>query len=199
MHAEWQHLASAASIVAAIDLDGTLIPFAPTPQEAKLDDQTVDLIEKLSAVPGVTMGIISGRPRELVEDLAARFPRVAIAAEHGVWRYASGVWESALDSVPQLEEIERALTGLAKRYPGALVERKTCSVCLHWRRVEEPYHTRIAAAAEVIVDEWLETQTSLERLPGVEMLEVRHRAAHKGSALAWLRSHGPTGSPVLAI
>jgi trehalose 6-phosphate synthase len=199
MHAEWQHLASAASIVAAIDLDGTLLPFAPTPQDAKLDDQTVDLIESLSRVPGVTMGIISGRPRALVEDLAQRFERVAFAAEHGVWRCASGVWESALDPVPQLEEIERALNGLAKRYPGALVERKTCSVCLHWRRVEGVQHRRIAAAAEVIVDEWLETQPSLERLPSVEALEVRHRAAHKGSALAWLRSHGPAGAPVLAI
>jgi len=199
MHAEWQHLASAASIIAAIDIDGTLVPFAPTPQEATLDDATAHLIDALSSSPGVTMGIISGRPRALVEALAQRFPRVAFAAEHGVWRCASGIWESALAPVPQLDEIERALTGLAKRYPGALVERKTCSVCLHWRRVEPPFHDRIAAAAEVIVDEWLETQPSLERLPSTEALEVRHRAAHKGSALAWLRSHGPAGAPTLAI
>src|SRR6185503_18534185 len=189
MHAEWQHLASAASLIAAIDLDGTLLPFAPTPQEATIDDQTAALIDALSALPGMTMGIISGRPRDLVSDLAQRFPRVAFAAEHGVWRCASGVWESALEPVPQLDEIERALTGLAKRSPGALVEHKTCSVCLHWRRVEGVHHDRIAAAAEVIVDEWLETQPSLERLPSMEALEVRHRAAHKGSALAWLRSH----------
>jgi trehalose 6-phosphate synthase len=199
MHAEWQNLASAASLIAAIDLDGTLLPFAPTPQEATLDEQTCYLIDALAAVPGMTMGIISGRPRELVEELAQRFPKVAFAAEHGVWRCASGVWESALDPVPQLDEIERALTGLAKRFPGALLERKTCSVCLHWRRVEGVQHDRIAAAAEVIVDEWLETQPSLERLPSMEALEVRHRAAHKGSALAWLRSHGPAGAPVLAV
>lgn len=199
MHTEWQHLGSAASIVAAIDLDGTLLSFAPTPSEAILDDQTAELLDALSNVPGVTMGIISGRPRDLVVELAQRFPRVAFAAEHGVWRCASGVWESALDPVPQLDEIERALTGLAKRYPGALVERKTCSVCLHWRRVEGVHHDRIIAAAEVIVDEWLETQPSLERLPSVEALEVRHRAAHKGSALAWLRSHGPAFAPVLVV
>ncbi len=199
MHAEWQHLASAASIIAAIDLDGTLLPFAPTPQEAKLDEQTTSLLDALANVPGMTMGIISGRPRDLVQDLAQRFPKIAFAAEHGVWRYASGVWESALDPVPQLDEIERTLTGLAKRYPGALVERKTCSVCLHWRRVEGVHHDRIAAAAEVVVDEWLETQPSLERLPSMEALEVRHRAAHKGSALAGRRSHGPAGAPLLAI
>jgi alpha,alpha-trehalose-phosphate synthase [UDP-forming]/trehalose-phosphatase len=199
MHAEWQHLASAANLVAAIDLDGTLVPFAPTPQEAKIDDATAALLETLSNLPGVTTGIISGRPRALVADLALRFPKIAFAAEHGVWRCASGIWEAALAEVPQLEEIERALSGLAKRYPGALLERKTCSVCLHWRRVEPPFHDRISAAAEVIVDEWLETQPSLERLPSVEALEVRHRAAHKGSALAWLRSHAPAATPVLAI
>src|SRR6187455_1612618 len=131
MNAEWQNLASAASIVVAVDLDGTLIPFAPTPREAIVDDRTGALIEALAASPGVTIGVISGRPRNLVTDLAARFPNVAFAAEHGVWRCAAGVWESALDPVPQLDEIERALTGLAKRYGGALVERKTCSVCLH--------------------------------------------------------------------
>ena len=199
MHAEWQKLATATSIVAALDFDGTLIPFAPTPQEAVPDADTLGLIDALASSPGVTVGIISGRPRPLVEGLAKRFPSVAFAAEHGVWRHASGEWEAALAPVPQLDEIERALVGLAKRYTGALVERKTCSVCLHWRRVEEPYHHRITAAAEVIVDEWLETQPSLERLPGVEMLEVRHRAAHKGSALAWLRGHAPAGSPVVAI
>jgi trehalose 6-phosphate synthase len=199
MHAEWQHLASAASIVAAVDIDGTLIPFAPTPEEAVIDGDTAALLDQLARCPGITLGLISGRPRTLVEAINRRFPTIALAAEHGVWRYASGVWEAALEPVPQLEDIERTLVGLAKRYPGALVERKTCSVCLHWRRVEEPYHHRITAAAEVIVDEWLETQPSLERLPGVEMLEVRHRAAHKGSALAWLRGHGPAGSPMLAI
>jgi len=104
-----------------------------------------------------------------------------------------------LPPIAQLDEIERALGVLAARHPGALVERKSCSVALHWRRVEDASHAGVAAAAEVIVDEWLETQPALERLPGVDSLEVRHRAAHKGSALAWLRSRAPQASPVLAV
>ena len=199
MHSEWQQLATAATVVAAIDLDGTLLPFAPTPAEAKLDPATAELIEALATAPGVTLGLISGRPRALVEDIAQRLPNVAIACEHGVWRGIGGSWEAALPAVPQLDEIERALTTLAKRHRGALVERKTCSVCLHWRRVEEPDRPRIAAAAEVLVDEWLETQPTLERLPGVEALEVRHRAAHKGTALAWMRGRAPSGAIALAI
>jgi trehalose-phosphatase len=100
---------------------------------------------------------------------------------------------------PQLDEIDRSLRQLAARSPGALVERKSCSVCLHWRRVDPARHDAIAAAAETVVDEWLETHQQFERLPAALALEVRHRAAHKGAALGWLRGLGPPGAPVLAI
>ena len=199
MNAAWTQLATVSQLVIALDLDGTLLPFAPTPHEARIDDDTAALLTALAELPGVTVGVISGRPLALVEDLPAQFPALVFAAEHGVWRYADGAWTAALPPVPELDEIEQALTNLARRHPGALVERKSCSVCLHWRRVDTEHHDLIAAAAEDMVDEWLETQHGLERLPGVEALEVRHTAAHKGSALNWLRTRGPTGATVLAL
>ena len=199
MHAEWQQLASAAQLVVALDLDGTMIPFAPTPQEARLDGEAAELIRALVALPGVTVGVISGRPRDTIDEYPPLFPGVAFAAEHGVWRYQHGVWEAALPPVPQLDEIESSLRALAARNPGALVERKSCSVCFHWRMVAPDRHDEVAAAAEVLVDEWLEIHQQLERLPEVEALEVRHRAAHKGGALNWLRNRAPQGAQVLAI
>jgi trehalose 6-phosphate synthase len=199
VHREWQHLVSAPQLVVALDLDGTLIPFAPTPHEARVDGDAAALITDISALPGVTAGLVTGRPRDLVEDLPARFPNTVIAAEHGVWRWAGAQWEAALPAIPQLDEIETTLRQLASRHPGAIVERKSCSVCLHWRSVANGSHDMISAAAEVIVDEWLETHSQLERLPVVEALEVRHRGAHKGTAIGWLRTRGPHGAPLLAI
>ncbi|HEY0193671.1 MAG TPA: trehalose-phosphatase, partial [Kofleriaceae bacterium] len=199
MHAAWQQLASAGQLVIAIDLDGTLLPFAPTPEEARVDSDTASLLEALAATPGVTVGIISGRPRHLVEDLPPRFPKIAVAAEHGVWRCAEGAWEAALPPVPQLDEIEQSLRQLSARYPGTLIERKSCSVCFHWRRVADDQHDAVSAAAEMLVDEWLETHHGLERLPEVEALEVRHRGAHKGTALSWLRARGPSGATIVAL
>src|SRR4051812_48773534 len=199
MQATWQQLASAGHLVIALDLDGTLIPFAPTPEDARLDGDSASLIAALAGAPGVTLGIVSGRPLALVADLPPRFPAVAFAAEHGVWRCAGGLWEPALPEMPQLDEIDRSLRQLATRNPGALVERKSCSVCLHWRRVDPARHEAIAAAAETVVDEWLETHQQFERLPAALALEVRHRAAHKGGALGWLRGLGPAGAAVLAL
>jgi alpha,alpha-trehalose-phosphate synthase [UDP-forming]/trehalose-phosphatase len=199
VNAEWNQLATVSQLVVALDLDGTLLPFAPTPQEARVDGDTAALLEALAETPGITLGVISGRPRALVEELPPRFPKIHFAAEHGVWRFAEGSWLQALPPVPQIEEIAHILRAIAHRYPGALVERKSCSVCLHWRRVAPEHHDEIVAAAEVAVDEWLETQRSLERLPAVEALEVRHTAAHKGGALSWLRTLGPQAAPMLAI
>jgi len=199
VQAVFQRAAAAAQIVLALDLDGTLIPFAPTPQEARIEGEAAALLEELAALPSVTLAVITGRPRDLVDDLPRRFPQLAIAAEHGVWRFSDGAWEAALPPIPQLDEIEAQLGHLAARYPGALVERKSCSVCLHWRRVEPAAHDQIAAAAEVIVDEWLETHQHLERLPVTLALEVRHRAAHKGTAIGWLRARGPAGAPLIAV
>ena len=195
----WQQLVTAPHVVAAIDLDGTMIPFAPTPRDARIDGDTAAVLDALAATPGVTVGVITGRPRALVDDLPQRFPAIAFAAEHGVWRCANGSWEAAQPAIPQLDEIEGSLRALASRHPGSLVERKSCSVCLHWRRVDAEHHEAIATAAEVVVDEWLETHSQLERLPVTEALEVRHRAAHKGNALSWLRDRGPHGALVLAL
>ncbi|MEP6863940.1 MAG: trehalose-phosphatase [Deltaproteobacteria bacterium] len=196
---DWQQLASVPHLVIALDLDGTLIPFAPTPHDARIDGDTAELLHALAASPGVTLGLVSGRPRDMMEDLPARFPSIALAAEHGVWRCGNGVWEAALPPVPQLDEIERSLRSLAARYQGTIVERKSCSVCLHWRLVASTEHASIMSSAEVLVDEWLETNGELERLPVVEAIEIRHRAAHKGVALGWLRGRGPADSTVLAI
>ncbi len=103
-------------------------PFAPTPHEARVDGDAAALIADLSALPGVTVGVITGRPRELVEDLPPRFPSVVFAAEHGVWRCAhNGPWESALPAIRELGEIEASLRALAARHTGAIVERKSCS------------------------------------------------------------------------
>jgi trehalose 6-phosphate synthase len=195
----WQALPNAPQLVVALDLDGTLLPYAPTPAEAVVDGDTVNLIDALAKSPGVTVGVVSGRKRELVEDLPARLPGVAFAAEHGAWRYHNGVWELAVPAVAQLDELDRAWTGLAAQYPGALVERKSCSVALHWRLVASTDRETIEAAADAIAEEWLESHRDMERMLGVEALEIRHHDAHKGRALTWLRQLAAPGALAVAI
>src|SRR5262245_61221925 len=67
------------------DLDGTLVPFANSPEEARPDADAVKLVESLASLPGVTMAIVSGRPKDWLEAFFPS-PSVYVVAEHGAGR-----------------------------------------------------------------------------------------------------------------
>ena len=199
MNIDWLELARSEDLVVALDLDGTLVPYAATPDEAVLDDALLELLGRLVELPRATVGVVSGRPRSMLVELARQVPALAIVGEHGAWRSADGVEEDTLPPSPELDELEVALRTLVARAPGALLERKRCSICLHWRAVSAASRDVLVTAAEARVEEWLETQPDFERLDGAEILEVRHRAAHKGTALAWLRGRAPVRARAVVL
>src|SRR5262245_52511462 len=120
---DWHDLARAPSLGVLCDLDGTLIPFAPTLDDALLDGDGIELLGALSALPGTTVAVVSGRPRAYVEDLAARLPSVRWIAEHGAWRLEVDGWHSALHGEAPLENLIKGLERLIAAAPGARLER----------------------------------------------------------------------------
>ena len=172
-----------------LDLDGTLIPFAATAEAADLDGTAIELLRSLQR-SGVRIVVVSGRPRALVEPFRASLENVWWAAEHGSWRCGDeGVWVGC----PIADELSElvALFEPFKRVPGARLEIKSQSLCVHWRLVPQALKEDLIAGCELTCDEWLEAQPDYERLEGVEMLEVRRRSSNKGRAVSWVREHLP--------
>ena len=66
----WLTLARHTPLGILCDLDGTMVPFARTPEEARPDEQAIELVNSLELMPGVTMAIVSGRPRAWLEEVA---------------------------------------------------------------------------------------------------------------------------------
>src|SRR6185295_16777907 len=89
----WLALARHTPLGILCDLDGTLVPFARTPDEARPDEHVVELVSSLAALPGVTMSIVSGRPRAWLETFF-QSPQVYLVAEHGVSRRGLGAWNN---------------------------------------------------------------------------------------------------------
>jgi alpha,alpha-trehalose-phosphate synthase [UDP-forming]/trehalose-phosphatase len=195
----WHDIATGEHLGILVDLDGTLIPFAPTLEDAVFDDASAALLASLSALSGLRVAVVSGRPRASIEAIAPRVPTALWVAEHGGWRLGPGGWQSILPVGDDLAGIERTLRAHIALAPGARLERKTFSVCVHWRSVAEPARTILMEVANLAIDEWLEEHPTFERMPASEALEVRHRAVHKGSAVAWLRAQMPAGARLLAI
>ena len=178
-----------------LDLDGTLVPFARTTEEAVLDAEAVSLLDALHEI-GVQVVIVTGRTQALVNTLRPLARHAWWVAEHGAWRNGGDAWVGP----PPATELEGLIVALGRMpaIPGVRLEPKSLSVCVHWREVAMAQREAAIAAIELACDEWLEEQPDYERLAGVECLEVRQRSAHKGAAVTWVRQRLP-GAAMIAV
>lgn len=187
VHTEhWMAIARHTPLGILCDLDGTLVPFASSPEEARPDHDAISLIEELASLPGVTMAIVSGRPREWLEQFFTS-TSIFLVAEHGAARRGAGAWElAALDPTP-LAGLTEELEELARRHPGALLERKSTTVALHYRNVRRGRRGELLVEAYGIIDRFLTRHPAYERLEGILVTEVRPASVKKSSAVPWLR------------
>jgi trehalose-phosphatase len=196
----WLAMARSTPLAVLADLDGTLLPFAPTPAEARPDRALVDLLAELAQAPGVTAAVVSGRPRETLEDFFHDVPGLYLAAEHGGWRRDRGAWEPFDEhDRTDVDALARELDELAARYPGAIVERKTWSVAFHSRAVASERRDAVVAELERRVRLWIESHPELEALRGAQVLEARPARMDKSTAVVWLRAEAGPRCRLIAL
>jgi alpha,alpha-trehalose-phosphate synthase [UDP-forming]/trehalose-phosphatase len=183
----WQTVARHTPLAILADLDGTLIPFAPTPEEASPDPALHDLLRSLTTLPGLHVVIVSGRPHDVLERYFAD-PAVWLVAEHGAWCRGQGAWQPTIDLDPKpIEELADRLEALAKDYAGARVERKTWSCAVHYRKMRPDVRAAFGVEMTVAIEAFLAHHASFERVDGNQVIEVRAAAARKSFAVAWAR------------
>lgn len=195
----WLSLARHTPLGILCDLDGTLVPFARTPEEARPDADAVALVNMLAAQPGVTMSIVSGRPKTWLESFFPS-PNVFLIAEHGASRRGMGAWDNVgeVDPVP-LDDLAASLEKLARHHPGALVERKQTTVALHYRQVQRGHRGELLIEAYGIIDGFVARHPSFERLEGVLVTEIRPGSVKKSSAVPWIHELAGPGARLLAF
>jgi alpha,alpha-trehalose-phosphate synthase [UDP-forming]/trehalose-phosphatase len=199
-HEHWVALARWTPLAIVSDLDGTLLPFASTPDEARPGADLMALIQELASLPGVTMAVVSGRPRETLEAFFGASDGLLLVAEHGGWRRGRGAWEPLATGQPdEVESLREELQRVAARYPGALIERKTWSVAFHFRGIATEERDAAEVEVEHRVHAWLARHTGFEELRGVEVLEIRPARMDKASAVPWLREHAGERCRLLAL
>lgn len=193
----WQH---ATHLGIVLDLDGTLIPHAASPSEARLDSDGRALVEALAAAPGVAVAVVSGRLRQELDAMLGELADVHLMAEHGAWRRAPrSAWELAPLVGTDPASVEAELRAIAAAHPGAMVERKRWSVCLHSRRVAERERDALLIEATDAIERFCGLHPEFEILEGAFVLEVRHHGANKGAAVTWFREHLAEGARLLVI
>jgi trehalose 6-phosphate synthase/phosphatase len=161
-----------------LDYDGTLVPLARSPELAAPDAELQALLQQLTTAPGIVLEIVSGRPRDTLEEWFAHLPCV-LWAEHGFWRREHGVWVPAAE-VPAgwLDRIHPILQQFTASTPGSHIEIKTASVAWHYRNAQRDFGARQAHELRMLLGDALSNQP-LEVLEGKKVIEVRFRGISK--------------------
>jgi trehalose 6-phosphate phosphatase len=167
-----------------LDLDGTLLDIAPTPDSVVVPPGLPGTLQCLRAELGDALAIVTGRP---VSQVDALLPDVAyaVAGEHGAAiRHAPGelLRRAILPAVPTawLAAAER----LVSDHRGVLMEQKLHGFVLHYR---------LAPQAGPILQTALEAMLSppFELLPAAMAWEVRAAGIDKGIAVAAVMRQPP--------
>jgi trehalose 6-phosphate phosphatase len=117
------------------DYDGTLTPIERHPSLARLVPRTREQLRQLAALPGVRVGVISGRSLSEVRNL------VGI---DGIYYVGSGGLEIDLIDREQrypdtdaigtlLDAIQDQMLDQLKKFPGTWLERKPGAIAIHYR------------------------------------------------------------------
>lgn len=169
-----------------LDMDGTLIDLAPTPDSVVVPAGLPDALATLRDALGGALAIVTGRPIETVDRLFGNAPG-AVAGEHGGairHRVGDAIERPDLPAPPPswLEVAE----AMERSIPGVLLERKARGFAVHFRQAP--------AAREIVLTrltDLVDTSSAFELHPAHMLWEIRPRGADKGAAVVALMQRAP--------
>ncbi|HET7032160.1 MAG TPA: trehalose-phosphatase [Casimicrobiaceae bacterium] len=164
-----------------LDIDGTLLDLASTPDSVRVDADIRALLPALAKRLGGAVALITGRA---LADADRLFGGLAlpVAGQHGLERRAAdGTIHLHEASMRGLERLRRELARFATRHPGLLLEDKGATLALHYRRapglaahVHRTLRTMLRTTA-------VSAQWRLQ--PGKRILEIKPDGRDKGTAM----------------
>lgn len=154
------------------DVDGTLAPIVPRPEEAAVPARASELLAQLAEHYGL-VGCVSGRRAEEARDLVG-VETIAYAGNHGLELLLPGEEAPRLDPALQGREGDAAafvteLGNASLAEAGLRLEDKGPIQALHWRGAEDEQHAE-AQAHEVASEAG---RAGLELRWGRKVLELR--------------------------
>ncbi|WP_136683039.1 trehalose-phosphatase [Falsirhodobacter xinxiangensis] len=167
-----------------LDIDGTLIDLAPTPEGVEIPPDLTEMLRRLSDRMGGALALVTGRRIDWADGrFGHAFP---MAGLHGFERRRADGGMQMVEVPPGLDLARARLAHFAD-IPGMVVEDKAAALTLHYRGAPDR-QAEAEAAMEVVAREVGDAWT-LQR--GKMMIELRPSGASKGAALTAFLSEAP--------
>jgi len=167
-----------------LDYDGTLVPFARTPDAAAPDPQLLRLLSDLGSRPDTAVHIVTGRSRESIGRWLGGLP-LGISAEHGLW-FRPRPDEAWAMLRPVSVEWKAGLRPILRRFveatPGSFVEEKTASLVWHYRLADDEFGERQSRELRLLLAELL-SNVPVEIMSAHKAVEIKVQGVSKRDAV----------------
>ncbi|WP_237478248.1 trehalose-phosphatase [Lichenibacterium dinghuense] len=169
-----------------LDVDGTLVDIAPTPDAVRLAPGLLDDLAAAERICGGALALVSGRS---IAQLDAIFAprRFTASGVHGAeFRHPDGMTARAAEPIPRSAWDDLAV--LLGDFPASFAEDKGFSFAVHHRAAPDT-GPRLRAALEVFLA--ARPGLGLAILPGHFVFELKRPGVDKGGAIARLMERAP--------
>ena len=161
-----------------LDLDGTLLDIAASPDSVLVPQRLIEALAALRARADGAVAVLSGRTLRNIDRLL--HPLIITAgSEHGaVLRLPDGEVADSGSATVVPEHWRRIISAEAARWPGVLIEEKAHGIALHYRA-----NPALSVPVIALLEQFVESDPTFEILPALMARELRHRSVNKGEAL----------------
>jgi trehalose 6-phosphate phosphatase len=173
-----------------LDIDGTLLDLAPTPEHVLVDDDIARLLPALGRHLGGAVALITGRT---IRDADALFPGLTlpVAGQHGLERRsADGVLHSHGEGPPGYGWLHGELEQLCARHSGLWLEDKGATLALHYR-LAPGLASYVHRTVRAIVSTLGASGSQWRLQPGKGIIEIKPAGRDKGAAILDYMSEKP--------
>jgi trehalose 6-phosphate phosphatase len=170
-----------------LDVDGTLLEIASTPQAVSVPPQLLGILEKLQTRLHGAVALVSGRS---IASIDALFTPLKLPASglHGLERrLASGEVQIAGGDPAALAAAREPAAAFARTAPGVVLEDKGLTLAIHYRQAPQQERA-VKDLAHRLVDRFADR---LQIQNGKMVVELRPHGADKGTAIEKFMTEPP--------
>jgi trehalose 6-phosphate phosphatase len=171
-----------------LDIDGTLLDFAPTPREVWVPPGLAKALDRLLVRTSGALALVSGRSLNDIDLIFAPKQFPAIGGHGAEMRISRDSEAVATHAPPMDKELKMRLAAIAKLSPGILLEDKGYSLALHYRLAPHAEKAIYEAVSLIRADL---PNAPIEVLPGKCVCEIKHSGFTKATGVLELMTHEP--------
>lgn len=161
------------------DVDGTLAAIQSRPEAVFIPEQVIAQLQKLSALSQGALALVSGRPIEQLDALAAPWSGPAAGVHGAERRDAEGNLQRISLPVEVEQSLRTELQDAMACWPGTQLEVKGMAFALHYRQAMQ-HEQDVMRLAEQSVKRF----PGLALQPGKCVVEIKPAGIDKGAAIS---------------